>query len=96
MTEYGVIDLLIRAEQLLRAPLPHKWSACEWDQGPYCYRCALARAKGDLDKKVRARCDEYDDTLMLAVAAVHGDSRPLSKADAIAAVRRAIERRRPS
>lgn len=45
-------DVLHRAATLLRSPLPHDWARCDYDLGPYCLRCACARAKFELDEAV--------------------------------------------
>lgn len=42
-------SVLRRALALIESPLPHTWAVCLYALGPYCVRCALARAKGELD-----------------------------------------------
>jgi hypothetical protein len=45
------LDVLHRADILLRSPLPHAWACCEYALGPYCLRCACARAKNELEEE---------------------------------------------
>lgn len=47
-----VAAILKRAEALLASPLPHEWASCEFDLGPYCPRCAVARATTELTRQM--------------------------------------------
>jgi len=44
--------VLKRAAALIASPLPHEWAACEYNLGPYCLRCAAARATTELTRKM--------------------------------------------
>jgi hypothetical protein len=93
-TDVGVTTLAIlkRAAVLLASPLPHPWACCEFDLGPYCPRCAVAKAKGDLTHDMAY--DAHDWELMQAseaIAAVIGrDLTVLSQSEAIAVINTAV------
>ncbi len=86
------VTILRRAAELLAAPLPHSWACCEYGLGPYCPRCAVAKAKGLLTETMSY--DAHDDDLRMAsneIAHVIGhDLTVLTEGEAIAVVEMAI------
>lgn len=87
-----VVDILRRAAVLLATPLPHEWACCEYALGPYCPRCAIARAKGELT--VELPYDAYDWALACASEAIAGvighDLTVLSQGEALVVIDTAI------
>lgn len=82
-------DILERAEQLLRSPLPHDWSDCEYNHGPYCVLCACAHATTTLSDELETPVGASDGALRLA-AAYCDSADPERLEDAIASVEHAL------
>lgn len=68
MTVPDVIDILRRAHKLIASPLPHDWACYEYELGPYCVRCAVARSTTILTRLLPVGI--CDNTLRLAATTV--------------------------
>ena len=93
------VDVLTLAKELLDAPLPHEWAdECDNDLGPYCLRCAAARATTTLSRRHKLPAGFTDGALEVAVLYVRmaepGRGKVLSRDEAIAAIDAAIEHAR--
>lgn len=98
--------ILEKAAALLVSPLPHKWACCEYDLGPYCPRCAIAFAKGELTRDMSFTAGDDDlhwariciSAAEDALQVKHGDV--LTKQQALtvikfAAMKQALESKQP-
>lgn len=94
----AVDDVLLRGIELLKTPLPHAWAACEFNLGPYCPRCAVARATTDLCEEHQLRFNAGDEALEAAAMYISraGDNgtKALSQSEAEVVMTEALEHAR--